>query len=243
MSIPVTCPECGAINKVNDSMAGRRVRCPQCDTAVHVPEFEAAAISPPPLPTDSLRATSRAGLRMRRAKRPRKTARARLRQRAPRPHMCRPSPLRLPSRVLPPSGVTAQGKVTGADDEEEPFSLASQREEEEMDMTPMVDVTFLLLIFFMVTAAFSLQKSIKMPSVNKRMLPVPRWWKTEEEQMETVEVQIDERGSFLVHGTRLGTRDSRQTELDHRAQTGNRRCRHHAAGHQSARTMQTSVSR
>ena len=33
----------------------------------------------------------------------------------------------------------------------------------EMDMTPMVDVTFLLLIFFMVTAAFSLQKSIEVP--------------------------------------------------------------------------------
>jgi len=34
----------------------------------------------------------------------------------------------------------------------------------ELDMTPMVDVTFLLLIFFMVTAAFSLQKSLPVPS-------------------------------------------------------------------------------
>lgn len=31
-------------------------------------------------------------------------------------------------------------------------------------MTPMVDVVFLLLIFFMVTAAFALQKAIKIPS-------------------------------------------------------------------------------
>ena len=30
-----------------------------------------------------------------------------------------------------------------------------------MDMTPMVDVTFLLLIFFMITAAFDLQKSLQ----------------------------------------------------------------------------------
>ncbi|WP_145053385.1 ExbD/TolR family protein [Lignipirellula cremea] len=36
--------------------------------------------------------------------------------------------------------------------------------ESEMDMTPMVDVTFLLLIFFMVTAAFSLQRSLELPS-------------------------------------------------------------------------------
>lgn len=33
-----------------------------------------------------------------------------------------------------------------------------------IDMTPMVDVTFLLLIFFMVTAAYSLQKSIEVPA-------------------------------------------------------------------------------
>ena len=37
-------------------------------------------------------------------------------------------------------------------------------EEDELDMTPMVDVTFLLLIFFMVTAAYSLQKSIPVPA-------------------------------------------------------------------------------
>lgn len=35
-----------------------------------------------------------------------------------------------------------------------------------MDMTPMVDVTFLLLIFFMVTASFTLQKSMMQPPSN-----------------------------------------------------------------------------
>jgi len=39
-------------------------------------------------------------------------------------------------------------------------------EEDEMDLTPMVDVTFLLLIFFMITAAFALQKSLEVPPVN-----------------------------------------------------------------------------
>ncbi len=37
-----------------------------------------------------------------------------------------------------------------------------------MDMTPMVDVTFLLLIFFMVTAAYSLQKSLEMPNPDRQ---------------------------------------------------------------------------
>lgn len=36
-----------------------------------------------------------------------------------------------------------------------------------LDMTPMVDCTFLLLIFFMVTAAFALQKSIELPTPDR----------------------------------------------------------------------------
>jgi len=37
--------------------------------------------------------------------------------------------------------------------------------EDDMDLTPMVDVTFLLLIFFMITAAFALQKALEVPPV------------------------------------------------------------------------------
>ncbi len=39
---------------------------------------------------------------------------------------------------------------------------------DDLDMTPMVDVTFLLLIFFMVTAAFSLQKSLEVPTPDQQ---------------------------------------------------------------------------
>ena len=44
------------------------------------------------------------------------------------------------------------------------FRRRQDSEADELDMTPMVDVTFLLLIFFMVTAAYSLQKSISVPA-------------------------------------------------------------------------------
>ena len=48
--------------------------------------------------------------------------------------------------------------------EEEEFELRRARTEfEEMDLTPMVDVTFLLLIFFMITASFTMQKAISFP--------------------------------------------------------------------------------
>lgn len=43
--------------------------------------------------------------------------------------------------------------------------MRESKAEDDMDLTPMVDVTFLLLIFFMITAAFALQKSIEVPPV------------------------------------------------------------------------------
>ena len=50
------------------------------------------------------------------------------------------------------------------EEEEEDLVLGRQAPEmDEMDLTPMVDVTFLLLIFFMITAAFNLQKAMDSP--------------------------------------------------------------------------------
>ncbi|NLE39708.1 MAG: biopolymer transporter ExbD, partial [Pirellulaceae bacterium] len=64
-----------------------------------------------------------------------------------------------------------------------------EREEGELDMTPMVDVTFLLLIFFMVTAAFSLQKSLEIPkpSVDSAVRPDQR----PDEEKGNIVIRID----------------------------------------------------
>ena len=50
-------------------------------------------------------------------------------------------------------------------DEQAHQRMRESNSEDDMDLTPMVDVTFLLLIFFMITAAFALQKSIEVPPV------------------------------------------------------------------------------
>jgi len=56
------------------------------------------------------------------------------------------------------------GEPPRESEEEESISFVKRGVEDDgIDMTPMVDVTFLLLIFFMVTAAYSLQKSIEVP--------------------------------------------------------------------------------
>lgn len=50
------------------------------------------------------------------------------------------------------------------EEEDEDLVLGREAPElDEMDLTPMVDVTFLLLIFFMITAAFNLQKAMESP--------------------------------------------------------------------------------
>ena len=42
--------------------------------------------------------------------------------------------------------------------------VGSKPDDGELDMTPMVDVTFLLLIFFVMTAAFTIQTSLPIPT-------------------------------------------------------------------------------
>lgn len=68
----------------------------------------------------------------------------------------------------PHSSVGHNHKETQADapSARTPVNLRSGKratDSNELDMTPMVDVTFLLLIFFMITAAFALQKAIEVP--------------------------------------------------------------------------------
>ncbi|OYP35989.1 biopolymer transporter ExbD [Rhodopirellula sp. MGV] len=175
MSIPVTCPQCGAINKVNDSLAGRRVRCPECDTAVHVPEPEAAieveAIDVDVIEAEPVVAAALSGQSG------------------------------VPSTPTPIASVpVTDANVALADldeDDDEEVLKRKPRDEEELDMTPMVDVTFLLLIFFMVTAAFSLQKSIQMPR-QQTDAPSTTVVEQEEEDLTPIELQVDEYGSFLV---------------------------------------------
>lgn len=85
------------------------------------------------------------------------------------------------------------------DDEQEPpvsFGKKEKIPEDELDMTPMVDVTFLLLIFFMVTASFTLQKSMPQPpaSSDEASMNV----QDEEEAKDYVEVIIDQNDTYYV---------------------------------------------
>lgn len=79
-----------------------------------------------------------------------------------------------------------------------PMEPRGKLEETEMDMTPMVDVTFLLLIFFMVTASFTLQKSLQIPKAESQDPSTEVVEEDPEEQTDFVTVIVDENNTFLV---------------------------------------------
>ena len=87
---------------------------------------------------------------------------------------------------------------TPEDDDEGLVLRKADTEFDDMDLTPMVDVTFLLLIFFMITASFSIQKSIRVPPPDPdkegRSLQVP------EQDLEkvSIEITVDEKNAIFV---------------------------------------------
>ena len=71
-----------------------------------------------------------------------------------------------------------------------------RQEEEELDLTPMVDVTFLLLIFFMITAAFAVQKAIGVPPVDEEGAAASQI--VEDVEQDAIVVRIDGDNVFWI---------------------------------------------
>ena len=112
-----------------------------------------------------------------------------------------------PEELTPSDAVPSDGyKQTGwkgfeeEEEDEDPALVFGGRrepsEDDDLDMTPMVDVTFLLLIFFMVTASFTLQKSIEQSQANDD--PSTNTIETPEDTEDYVEVIIDQTNTFYV---------------------------------------------
>jgi biopolymer transport protein ExbD len=83
-------------------------------------------------------------------------------------------------------------------DEKPQLRLRREESEEELDLTPMVDVTFLLLIFFMLTASFTLQKTFEMPDQPPEQEAAQQAPTLEELENDSVLVRIEADNSILV---------------------------------------------
>ena len=79
------------------------------------------------------------------------------------------------------------------------FRAVQSRSDDELDLTPMVDVTFLLLIFFMVTASFQIQKSLEVP-VPRQNLPslAAQQHENPDDDPDNILVRIDSLNTYFV---------------------------------------------
>ena len=70
------------------------------------------------------------------------------------------------------------------------------REAVDIDLTPLIDVVFLLLIFFMVSTTFNRESelSIELPSASAEV---------RKRQADSIDVAIDAQGRFYVNGRQL----------------------------------------
>ena len=69
----------------------------------------------------------------------------------------------------------------------------------EMDITPMIDVTFLLLIFFICTASFALQMTKPIPAPKEDDPSTNAQTIEEEQEDDAITVRIDANNTFLVN--------------------------------------------
>jgi biopolymer transport protein ExbD len=106
-----------------------------------------------------------------------------------------------PPPEIEKSGSQKSMSWKGFEEEEEyepelTFPPAHDTTDDEMDMTPMVDVTFLLLIFFMVTASFASQRAQEPPpSINDLPSPIVEDF---EDQNDYVEVIVDQNNTYRI---------------------------------------------
>jgi hypothetical protein len=95
--------------------------------------------------------------------------------------------------------------VVEDDDDDPPPKRKRAEESAAIDLTPAVDVTFQLLIFFMVTASFSMQKAFDVPPA-KKTDGVSTSVVVEQDQSSTaLKVQVDAENNFFIEETKKAT--------------------------------------
>ncbi|MBI1311787.1 hypothetical protein GC176_10890 [bacterium] len=102
-----------------------------------------------------------------------------------------PAPVYIPDELF-------AGEDDDDDEEDVLFGGGRGGDDEEMDLTPMVDVTFLLLIFFMITASFSIQKTLEVPAPDPDEEGASTSISIQEMEETSVTVHIDSRNVMYV---------------------------------------------
>lgn len=102
-----------------------------------------------------------------------------------------------------------------------------KRQDSEMDITPMVDVVFLLLIFFMVTAAFGLQKSIAIPDPESEESAQQAKMPEDKDTDESTVINVTKENRVFVESDEAATQQELYAKLrEHQYRSGQRQRLH-----------------
>ncbi len=191
MSIRFDCQACGKDLVVHDRLEGRSVRCPSCDTNVSVPNKR------------QIEEARRQALEKERDQQRQAQVVAR-----PIPSMSEEvvevievdgesdrsmaTAMAVSDPSTPPPQVPKRKRRAIKEDH------GDEEEDLEWDITPMVDVAFLLLIFFMLTASFSIQKVIRTAPQKSDQPSSSPVTQTPETPQETIVLQVDEFNTYTV---------------------------------------------
>ncbi|MFN7738244.1 MAG: biopolymer transporter ExbD [Pirellula sp.] len=194
MSLSIRCPHCSIIRTVNPRIIGREIRCPTCDQPFRADEslLIHEGSTKPTEPSVAQPSTT---------PKPRDND-AQPPEASPPPlgsNNASTKPLTTPAAAKTPAAATSTSGLS-APEEEEPEQVTFAKKElpkDDMDMTPMVDVTFLLLIFFMITASFSSEKVFEKPPPLSDS-PSTKPMEKPPEVYDSVRVQIDEFNAYTV---------------------------------------------
>ncbi len=176
MPIRFRCEHCKQLMSITRKKAGLLTQCPKCGEETRVPELHETKRK---APTPEFIDEEPSGIGLEPA----------------------PEPVPPPSeRPEEPVSSRPAAYDEWEEDEEGGFELRRiQSDLDEMDLTPMVDVTFLLLIFFMVTASFSIEKSIEVPvpdpdqqGASQTVMPL------EELEDQSILVEIDAANRYFI---------------------------------------------
>ena len=185
MPIIFRCPSCNQKLSAPSRKAGKTITCPVCRFGFSIPSVDRA--EPQAATGDE----------------PEQSPRDDQKQPPPQPD----ESVQQPTSASPRQPAVASQPVESAppvspalDDDDEGLVLRkAETEFDDMDLTPMVDVTFLLLIFFMITASFTIQKTIQVPPPN----PEQKGAALEIQDLEdlekvSIEIIVDEKNVIFV---------------------------------------------
>ncbi|MEW4488114.1 biopolymer transporter ExbD [Thalassoglobus sp. JC818] len=173
MPILFRCSHCGQKLSITRKKAGKVITCPECVHRVKVPVPDALETAASPIEED---------------------------EQAEKLQIVRSEQASLSQEEIRNEWTErANPWLQDEDEEDDDFSLgAVELEESGLDMTPMVDVTFLLLIFFMITASFSMQRSLETAPPEPDQEGAAQSITMEDLEEESVVVEIDEQNNIRV---------------------------------------------